>query len=241
VIAERGHDCVLVEATTRLGKLAGELGVTPRFTTRDLCAAGRRLDQHMVEQALTPVSKHLRLLAAAPDEVRVLNPGPEVVRKFLMFLHQLMGVGILEMSYNLNESFYEGLAGADHVLVLSRQTPGALNDLKLVCQGLRRDHGVRTVYPVINRFDRHHPELSFEQLQEALGEPTLFKIAVDRSLAARSTTSLERLDQQTFSGVAREDIQAIARRVLGETEPPPAPKNRLFGWLKSVFVGGSAR
>jgi Flp pilus assembly CpaE family ATPase len=100
VIAQRGRDCVLVEATTRLGKLAGQLGVTPRFTTRELAMAGHRLDAHMVEQALVPVTDHLRLLAAPPEELRVLNPGTEIIRKFLIFLHQLGGVGVLEMSYN---------------------------------------------------------------------------------------------------------------------------------------------
>jgi Flp pilus assembly CpaE family ATPase len=114
-----------------------------------------------------------------------------------------------------------------------------LNDLKLVCQGLRREHGVRAVYPVINRFDRHNRDLTLEHLQDALGEPVLFTIATDRSLPARSTTMLERLKEQTFHGAARKDVEALARLVLGEA--PGAPKNGLFGWLKKMFAGGSAR
>jgi Flp pilus assembly CpaE family ATPase len=240
-IAERGRDCVLVEMTTRLGKLAAQLGVTPRFTTRDLANAGKRLDAHMIEQALIPVAEHLRLLAAPHDEVRLMDPGVEAVRKFFVFLRQLAGVGVLEMSYNITESYYEGLAAVDQVLLLARQTPTALRDLKLVCQSLRQDHGVRAVYPVINRFDRRNQDLSVEQVQEALGEPMLFTIAMDRALAPRSTTDLDRLEQQTFSGDARQDIQAIARLVLGETKAPRSRENGLFGWLKSMFAGGSAR
>jgi hypothetical protein len=51
-----GRNCILVEAATRLGKLAAGLGVTPRFTTCDLVNAGGRLDVHMMEQALIPVA-----------------------------------------------------------------------------------------------------------------------------------------------------------------------------------------
>jgi Flp pilus assembly CpaE family ATPase len=236
-IARRGRECILVEACSRLGKLAGEFDVTPRFTTRELAAAGDRLDAHMVEQALTPLADHLRLLAAPADEVRALDPGGEFIRKWFMFLRQLAEVTILETSYNLTETYYEGLAAVDQVLVLSRHTPRALQDLKLVCQALRRDQGVRKLYPVVNRFDRHSRELSFAQMSEMLQEPRLLTVAADRSLSHQSTTGLKVLEPQTFAGPALQDIQAIARLVLGEPEPARSGGNGLFGWLKRVFAG----
>jgi Flp pilus assembly CpaE family ATPase len=237
-IAHCGRDCLLIEATTRLGKLAGALGVTPRFTTRDLAMAGDRLDAHMVEQALIPVADHLRLLAAPIDAAPALDPGSETVRKLLLFLRQLADVSILETSYNITESYYEGLAAVDQVLVLSRHTPSALQDLKLVCQGLRRDHGVRTVYPVINRFDRHNRDLSLAQVQEALEEPLLLTIAADRSLMNQSSTGLKVLGHKTFfPGPVLKDIQAIARLVLGKPQPPHSETSSLVGWLKRLFAG----
>jgi pilus assembly protein CpaE len=238
-IANRGRNCILVEAATRLGKLAGDLGVTPRFTTRELAAAGNRLDAHMVEQALIPVADHLRLLAAPADEVRVSDPGREIVRKFVMFLRQLAEVSILEMSYNLTETYYEGLAAVDQVLVLSRHTSSGLQDLKLVCQGLRRDHGVRTLYPVINRFDPHNRELSLAQMQEALEEPRLLTIVADRSLQDQSMTGLKVVREK--APAARpllRDIRAISRLILGEPTAEPSETNGLFGWLKRVFTSG---
>jgi Flp pilus assembly CpaE family ATPase len=237
-IARRGRDCILVEGATRLGKLAGELGVTPRFTTRDLAAAGDRLDAHMVEQALTPVADHLRLLAAPVEATRAVDPGSEAVRQLFMFLRQLAEVSVLETSYNLTETYYEGLAAADQVLVLSRHTPGALEDLKRVCQALRRDHGVRTVYPVINRFDRQNRDLSLAQVQEALEEPRLLTIAADRSLMNQSITGLKVLGHETFPKPVLQDIQAVARVVLGEPQPPRPESRRLVGWLKRMFAGG---
>jgi pilus assembly protein CpaE len=237
-MAHRGRNCILTEMTTRLGKLAAELDVSPRFTTRDLAMAGERLDAHMVEQALTPVADHLRLLAAPADEVRALDPGGDIIRRFFKFLRQLAEVSILETSYNLTESYYEGLAAVDRVLVLSRQTPSALNDLKLVCQSLRRDHGIGTIYPVINRFDPHNRDLSLAQMQDALQEPRLLTVAFDRSLQGQSITGLKVLPQKAAVGPARRDIQTIARLVLGEPEAPSSEKNGLFGWLKRIFASG---
>ncbi len=94
-----------------------------------------------------------------------------MVRKAFTFLRQLAEVSILETSYNLTESYYEGLAAVDQVLVLSPHTASGLQDLKQVCQTLRRDHGVQRLYPVLNRFDGHNQDLTVAQMQEALEEP----------------------------------------------------------------------
>jgi Flp pilus assembly CpaE family ATPase len=237
-IAHIGRDCILAEAATRMGKLAGELGVTPRFTTRDLATAGDRLDVHMVEQALIPVVDHLRLLAAPVDAARAVDPGGEIVHKMLMFLRQLAEVNILETSYNLTESYYEGLAAVDQVLVLGRHTPDGLEDLKLVCHALRHDHGVRTVYPVVNRFDRRNRDLSLAQMQDALQELRVLTIAADRSLTNQSMTGLKVLEQRTFGGATRRDIQAIARLILGESPAPGSGNSGVTGWLKRMFASG---
>jgi Flp pilus assembly CpaE family ATPase len=212
--------------------------VSPRFTSRELLEAADRLDAHMVEQALIPVGDHLRLLAAPADEVRTLDPGADVVRKIIGFLRQLASAIVIETSYNLTESYYAGLAAVDQVLVISRHTPEALQDLKLVCQSLRRDHGIRTVYPVINRFDPRDQNLTVAQMREALGEPQLLTVAADRALQNQSITGLKVLEPTTFAGPALQDIQAIAYLVLG-TPPPQRSENAgLFDWLKGVFGGG---
>jgi Flp pilus assembly CpaE family ATPase len=235
-IAHFDRDCILVEAATRLGKLAGDLGVTPRFTTRDLGMAGDRLDVHMVEQALIPVADHLRLLAAPVDAARALDPGGDVARKMLKYLRQLAEITILETSYNLTETYYEGLAAVDQVLVLGRHTESGVQDLKLVCETLRRDQGVRTVYPVINRFDRHNRDLSVDKLQEVLQEPRLLTIAAQPSLMNQSMTGLKVLGKKTFAGPVLQDIHAVARRVLGESKPRGSEDRGLTGWLKRMFA-----
>jgi Flp pilus assembly CpaE family ATPase len=236
-IARVGRNCILVEASSRMGKLADALGVAPRFTTRDLATAGDRLDAHMVEQAVVPVADHLRLLAAPVDAARALDPGGELIRKLFKLLRQVAEVSILDTAYNLTETYYEGLAAVDQALVLGRHTLSGLQDLKRVCQTLRRDHAVRTLYPVVNCFDRRNKDLTLAQMQEALEEPQLLTIAFDRSLMNQAVAGQKAPEHRTSARSVLQDIESIARVILGETQPP-APKNLgAAGWLKRMFSG----
>ncbi len=236
-IAARRHKCILVEGTHRLGKLAGQLGVTPRFTTRELMAAGDRLDVHMVDQALVPVAEGLRLLAAAADEVQPLEVGRERFREVFGLFRQVAEVTLLRVSYNVGSSYFAALEAVDQVFLVAQHTPGSLHDLKLMCQALRREHGVHTLYPVINRYDRRNRELALTEIQEALEEPKVLTVGLDRYLA-RAGDQLLVLRQQSFGGPTLRDIQAIARLVLQEPEPVKSGGNRFWQWLKRLFSGG---
>jgi Flp pilus assembly CpaE family ATPase len=236
-IAYRKRECILVEMTSRLGKFARYLGVTPRFTTRELAEASDRLDSHMVNQALMPITDHLRVLAAPANEVRSFDPGRERICAFFMHLRQLTEVSILEMSYNITPSYYATLAVVDQVLVVGQHAPQSLHDLKLICQLLRRDYGIQSLYPVVNRYDKRSRDLSVERMQDALEERQLLTIAFDRSLA-RAKDSVPVLRREAEDGPAHEDIQSIARMLLHEPEPPRPSRDGLRGWLARVFSGG---
>jgi Flp pilus assembly CpaE family ATPase len=236
-VAHRGRDCLLVEASHRLGKLASKLGVTPRFTTRDILAAQDRLDVTMVKQALIPLADRLRLLAAAADEIYHQNVTPERIRSLMTLFRQVAEISILRIPHNVNDAYFAALAAADQVVMVAQYTPDSLHDLKLLCQTMQRDFGTRTLYPVINRYDERKRETSLEQLQEALEVPRVLTVAEDQALAD-STDHLVVLRQKNLSGPALQDLQVLACLLLHEPEPPSAVRSRLFGWLKRVFPGG---
>ena len=231
-IARRGKDCILVEMQHRLGKLAAQLGVTARFTTRELLAAGDRLDVHMVEQALVPVADHLRLLAAAADEAHPVELGRERFRAVHALFRKVTELVLLRVGYNVAGSYFACLAEADQVVLIAQHTAASLHDLKVMCQALRREHSIRALYPVINRYDGSKHELSLAAIQEALEEPLVLTVAADRALT-RPGNRIQIMQQRTFGRTALRDVQAIARLLLHEPEPPKT--SGVAAWLKRVF------
>jgi pilus assembly protein CpaE len=239
-LAQRGKDCILVEMSTCLGKLAGRLGVQARFTTRDLALARERLDAHMIAQALVPVTEHLRLLAAPADQVKPVDlPNPNF-RKLYTHFRQLADVTVLDVNFALNELHFKGLAAADQVLLVGQQSPALLQDLKLMCRTLRDEYGIAALRPVINRYAARHRSGSLDQMREALEESRLWTIAADSALSSpRSTDQPLRIASPRSPALA--DIQALAGAVLGEPTPPRSDRRGgWLGWLTGAFSGGGS-
>jgi hypothetical protein len=107
------HDLptVLLEASTRLGRLAVLLNIKPDHTTQDLFASP--LDLGSVSQALTPLRERLHVLAGPYQNVAMVRPAVGDFLHLIDLLRRLADFVVIDMPYTFDEDYFAVLGKAE--------------------------------------------------------------------------------------------------------------------------------
>lgn len=225
--------CILAELAAPIGRLATYLSVEPRFTTQDLVSDPESLSIHTVWQALTPVLGEFYILTGPFRSINTTTPEPRDVLQLIDHLRRLADTVVLDVPPTLDRLYFEVLAAADQVILMTEPTVPGIESMQMVRQTLARDHGVRSPFLVINRYDAKDPSFTADRLKELMKVPRLLTIANDSPAVLAAVNNGRPLQVEAPHSHVLEDVRGLARVLLGIPEPPrkhrPGLLRLLFG------------
>ncbi|WP_411288296.1 CpaE family protein [Phenylobacterium sp.] len=116
----------LIDLNLADGAAAAYLGAQPTMRLADFGPAADRLDAAMLQAFVTPVSKHLDLMAGVRDPAAFDTVSREAVLRVLEVACETYDWVILDMPRHRRAWTLEALSGCDEVLVVSELTVPAL-------------------------------------------------------------------------------------------------------------------
>lgn len=211
---------ILVELAPHLGRLASSyLNIEPRFTLHDLLSDVDRLDLESVRRALTRVAENFLVLAGPYEAIVPASPTPESVARLLQLLRQLGSVLIIDMPYTFDTLYFETLALAHRLVLVTDQKVPSLHALKLLLETLVKRETTGTPQVVVNRYDASLEAFSVKHIKELLPLPGVMTIANDYVSLTASANEGQPLAQSAPACRPLRDIDRLAVALLG---PPPA-------------------
>jgi pilus assembly protein CpaE len=116
----------LVDLNLADGAAAAYLGVQPSVKLTEVSHAAERIDAAVLQALVTPVSKHMDLLAGMRDPAALETVPREVILRLLEVACEAYDWVILDVPRHRRPWTLEALAGCDEVLVISELTVPAL-------------------------------------------------------------------------------------------------------------------
>src|SRR6185369_14942230 len=96
---------IVAELNMQRGVLATYLNVEPLYVIPDLLSSDCKLDMHMVEKALTPVSGDFFILSGAHQAISQMEVQSRDLQRLLDYLRRLAQVLVLDVPCNSDETF----------------------------------------------------------------------------------------------------------------------------------------
>lgn len=226
---------ILAELSCRIGRLVPYLELTPKFTILDLLGENSKMDASAVEHALVQVSEHFRVLTGPYGTIGSLAPSGGAVMRLLALLRELSQVLILDMPYTFDQTYFETLSQADHIVLVAEQNVPSLHAMRMVHETLAQKdcHGQATF--VINRFNQSDPVFKMDHIEELLGHDHFLTVANDPSAFRIAINEGSFLRRESPRSRALADIDRLAENLLGHKPPPQVPLRRsIFGWLNHL-------
>lgn len=234
-----GKKCVLVELSSRMGRLATYLGVEPAVTINDLEGRREPLDPGAVQQALTRVGENFTLLAGPHRTIETQARPFSKVPLLLECLCQLADVVVLDLPSTFDEAYFQTLALADQVVLVAEQSVASIHALSLVLETLTARKSRSAPVVVVNRFERKDRDFRMQRLEELLPGKQLFTVRDDKASFKGAANSGQALRQYRPEINALDDIDRLAAALLGEPSEPHKPDS-FWGRLKEWIRGESA-
>jgi pilus assembly protein CpaE len=240
--------CVLVELALQKGMLATYLNVDPKYVLPDLLQPGIKLDQHVVRQALTRIADNFDIVSGAHMQITPVQVTTPDLLRLIEYFRRAADVLVLDVPWTGDDQFVQSLSTANHVVLVAEQNLPSLRSLKLVLDMLGRSDLARkaggvVVEAVVNRYDPRSKDFPLERVQEVLEVSNLVTVANDYPSVNASVNRGEPLRLGAPKSRALTDIVALANKLFGAPEAPPAPAGgrwNLLGRLARVFSGSSS-
>jgi pilus assembly protein CpaE len=231
---------IVAELNFQRGMLATYLNVEPSYVVHDLLASEGKLDLHMVQKALTPVTDNFLLLSGAHHAITPLEVQPRDLQRLLDYLRRLAQVLVLDVPCTSDDLYVQTLAAADQVILVAEPTLASLRALRLVLDLLGRGEtsqatGIATVHLVLNRYDPRNEEFDLKKVENLLKVPRLNTVANDYAAMSAALNSGQPLRQKAPRSRALADIDRLARLLWTGIEPQTAGGWKLLGKLSRVF------
>jgi pilus assembly protein CpaE len=173
-------NCILMELSLRMGVLASQLDVQPRYTTSDLLFDMDNVDSYAVNQALTRIADNFSIL---PGPYQTIEPGviqAANVLKLIDFAGHLAEVVVLDVPCTFDELYFKSLSAADKVVLVTQQKVSSIRGAQMVCNALP---DLRPAL-VVNRYDPKLSGFSADRLRSLLKCPELTTVANDTVVGA---------------------------------------------------------
>jgi pilus assembly protein CpaE len=187
------------------GSAGAYLGSSPTLRLPDLAAAADKLDSAMLQAFVTPVTKHLDLLAAPRDPGAFEAVSREAVLRMLEIACDSYDWVVIDMPRHRRSWSLEALGGCDEMLVISELTVPALLAARSLSDEIERDLGTG-----------QKPKIVLNRLASRMFGP------------APSMTEAERALQRKAEGGVSSDWEAAAASVnLGGPISTHRPKSKI--------------
>ncbi|HYV40086.1 MAG TPA: hypothetical protein VE988_30650 [Gemmataceae bacterium] len=237
IASQFGLTTVLIELSLQLGMLATYLDVDPKITLPDLLAEMDRLDVYMLQQALTPVSDRLQILAGPPHMRGSSQVTPKHLLKLIEHSQRLAQVIVLDVPCSYNDMQFEVLADADEVVLVGEQTIPSVRSLKMVRDTFAPSQAATSVHALLNRYDKDVKGFKVADLQPVLEAPMLYTVARDNAAIKEAVNQGKTLRQSAPQSPALADIDALASALLKVSAPRSSSANGsgLFTRLLKAF------
>jgi pilus assembly protein CpaE len=209
----------LIDLNLADGAAAAYLGSTPAMRLAELAGAADRLDASMLQAFVTPVTKHLDLLAADRDPTAFDIVPRETVLRMLEIACDTYDWVILDMPRHRRAWSLEALGGCDEILVISELTVPALLAARSLSDEIGRDIG--TGYSpkiVLNRLAARMfgPAPSMSEAERALQRKAEAGISSDWEAAAASVNLGGPIATHRPKSKIVKDVQALVERLAAQ-------------------------
>jgi pilus assembly protein CpaE len=218
----------LIDLNLADGAAAAYLGATPAMRLNELAGAAQRLDAAMLQAFVTPVTKHLDLLAAARDPTAFDLVPREAILRMLEIACESYAWVIIDMPRHRRAWSLETLGGCDEVLVVSELTVPALLAARSLSDEIDRDLGNGNKPKIIlNRLAARMfgPAPSMSEAERALQRKAEAGISSDWEAAAASVNLGGPIATHRPKSKIVKDVQALVDRLAGQ-QPAAARKSK---------------
>jgi pilus assembly protein CpaE len=162
-------------ALVELGRTASDLGLTldlePRHALGDVFQHWERMDAALLQQSMVAHSAGVRVLLQKPEILSAPAADPHAIRKLIILMRTMYGVGVLDLGHLLEEEHFEAMRLSDVVVVVVRLDVPSLRQTRTLVhhcseQGVPQER----LYLVANRYGQRG-QVAWKKAEEAVGMP----------------------------------------------------------------------
>jgi pilus assembly protein CpaE len=186
VIAQRTGTCALLDYHLRGGDLSLLLKATPRHTVYDLLRQRDRLDDGMLQQALTSHASGIRLLAGPPmfSDLRGIESGAcQRILTMAQYAHPYVVVNCEDVAHTEQ---IQSVAGSDYIILAIRMDLLSLHRAKQHIEFLVRNRVPASRIQVVAMACGRSGELPASAIKSVLGVSSLHRIPDDEAAITMS-------------------------------------------------------
>jgi pilus assembly protein CpaE len=216
---EKEKSVCLIDLCLADGSAGPYLGVNPTLRLPDLAAAADKLDAAMLQAFVTPVTKHLDLLAAPRDPLGFEAAPREAILRMLEIACESYDWVILDMPRHRRSWSLEVLGGCDEMLVISELTVPALLAARSLSDEIERDlSSGQKPKIVLNRLASRMfgPAPSMAEAERALQRKAEAGVSSDWEAAAASVNLGGPIATHRPKSKIVKDIQALVDRLASQ-------------------------
>lgn len=232
VVAQRQHQCGLLDLHWRGGDLASLLNASPRHTLLSLAGKAEQLDRTMLEVSLTKHNCGVHFLASPEPFSDYRQIRPELIQKIVQLTRAIYSTTVVDLEDCEHLDQVRTLAVSDRIVAVIRpdfvsvvRTKKLLN--YLVAANVPREH----ITLVMNRTGQPK-ELTVSQAEEAIGMRVEHRIPDDPAAVNEAINLGVPLVIACPKARAALGIVHLAESLLGISSPRPHA-----GWTTSTWVG----
>lgn len=229
------RDCLLTELALPLGKLATYLNLKPDLTVRDLLETGH-IDLYSLREAVVEYEDRLSVLCGPYRDLSArdhFSDRPEVRLHLLELMDAVKRMAptvIVEVPATLDAFYFDALAKANRIVLVTEQTLPAIHNLIQVQHALQRDSDIKDFIVVVNKYDPTMKGFTEESLSSYLKVPKLLTVRNDHAAIVGSINRGHPLRLQAKSSAALHDIDKLAAEVTHLKLGTPK-RGGMFGWM----------
>ncbi len=205
---------VLVDMDFRFGQVATFLDLQPKFTIADLCDTPEQLDPRMIEKAIIKHSTGVEILARPHQFAQAEQITAAHAASVVSALQEFYDFVVIDGPMRYDSGGRVVLEMSDiALLILQLIVPSVRNADRVVQELGRQGYNLDRLKLVVNRVGRDNGSLEVEQVEATLNQKMYACISDDWQAASTAINMGEPLCMAASRSKARQDIEALARRL----------------------------
>jgi pilus assembly protein CpaE len=220
-LARMHEKCGLFDFNLRRGDLATLFNVKPRFSISDLSRNGSRLDQSVLEQALTPHESGVQILAAPPALTDVRPVTSEAAEQIARLLRASFPFVVADLEDFFHAEQVQLLRSSSVVCFVLRLDFTSLRNTRRTLEYLEREGlDLARVQIVVNQYGRPK-EIAVSQAEKVLDRKLSLFVPFDQKMAVSSLNRGVPIAWELPKSKISAAVAKIAE-LIAQAEPAPA-------------------
>lgn len=228
--------CALVDLDLEFGGVALNFDCEPKYTIRDLAAAGADLDRTVLASAVMSLECKVAILSRPEMVEQQLEVTGETVQRVIQMLNGQFENIVLDVPRQHNTRNAAAFATADLILIVCQPQVPSIRNTKRYCESLVR-MGVpdERIKIILNREDRRSGRITVQDVMDTIDKPVFACIPNDYQFVARSIDFGQPIASLDKDNPVRAAIRRMARDITAdpESEDEGVKKRGLFSRLLS--------